>query len=299
MGEQFYTLPGRRDELKADLGEFGFGADTGIDLPYEWDGRIPDDAVKKQLVDAGVLAKNEVPKLVTGDLVQVSIGQGLFASTPLQLSVAYAALANGGFVMKPQIVQAIYAPLTPDKVDAAGFADLAAGTIEQSFVNPDITYQMDMPPEVREPIIAGLQRVICPTYRQGKKCGVEFPKGRYRATTGESLFKDYPYEKLPIAGKTGTAQGAGQYPWNDSSVFGAFSLDPDQPYTIVAYLEKSGYGSKAAAPVAKCVLTASADGGTPPVEPSDPLDLNSPYAAVPAELADVSCLGGYDASIRE
>jgi penicillin-binding protein 2 len=299
LGEQFYTLPGRRDELKADLGEFGFGTDTGVDLPYEWDGRIPDDAVKKELVDAGVLAKGEAPKLVTGDLVQVSIGQGLFATTPLQLAVAYAALANGGFVMKPQIVRAIYAPLTPNKVDAPGFADLGAGTVEQSFVNPEIQRQMDMPNEVRQPIIDGLQRVICPTYREGKKCGVEFPKGRYRATTGESLFKDYPYEKLPIAGKTGTAQGARQYPWNDSSVFGAFSLDPEQPYTVVAYLEKSGYGSKAAGPVSKCILTAIADGGTPPVQPSDPLDLNSPYPAVPSELDDVSCLGGYDASIRE
>src|SRR5690606_10462276 len=51
LGEWFYTLEGRRDELKADLMEFGFGADSGIDLPYEWDGRIPDDAVKKELVD--------------------------------------------------------------------------------------------------------------------------------------------------------------------------------------------------------------------------------------------------------
>jgi hypothetical protein len=51
--------------------------------------------------------------------------------------------------------------------------------------------------------------------------------------------------------------------------------------------------------VAKCILTAIADGGTPTVQPSDPLDLNSPYAAVPSELADASCLGGYDASVRE
>ena len=44
---------------------------------------------------------------------------------------------------------------------------------------------------------------------------------------------------LPIAGKTGTAQGAGSYPWNDSSAFGAFSLDATKPYTVFAYLEKT------------------------------------------------------------
>ena len=63
---------------------------------------------------------------------------------------------------------------------------------------------------------------------------------------------------LPIAGKTGTAQGASSYPWNDSSVFAAFSLDDTKPYTVVAYLEKSGYGAKAAAPVVKCIFTALA-----------------------------------------
>jgi penicillin-binding protein 2 len=297
LGEQFYELNGRENELKSDLMEFGFGADSGIDLPYEWDGRIPDDAIKKDLVAKGVLAKGEASRLVTGDLVQVAIGQGLFASTPLQLADAYAAIANSGFVMRPHIVKNIYAPLTPDL--SAGFADLAAGTIVQSFERPDITHQLQMPPEQRLPIIAGLSRVICGG-KQAKRCGVEFPKGRYRATTGERLFKDYPYDALPIAGKTGTAQGAGQYPWNDSSAFGAFSLDDNQPYTVVAYLEKSGYGSKAAAPVVKCIFTALANKTTiDPVLPSDPLDVNSPYPAPPKELKDPTCLGGYDASIRE
>ena len=297
LGEQFYDLEDREDELKSDLMQFGFGADSGIDLPYEWDGRIPDDAIKKELVDKGVLAKGEAARLVTGDLVQVAIGQGLFAATPLQLANAYAALANSGFVMRPHIVKNIYAPLTPDR--GAGFADLAAGTVVQSFERPEISHQLNMPPEIRLPIIAGLARVICGG-EQEQRCGVEYPKGRYRATTGEKLFKDYPYERLPIAGKTGTAQGAGQYPWNDSSAFGAFSLDEFQPYTVVAYLEKSGYGSKGAAPVVKCIFTALAEGTTvDPVLPADPLDVNSLYPAEPKELTDSTCLGGYDASVRE
>jgi len=305
LGEEFFTLPGRRDELKADLSEFGFGTDTGIDLPYEWDGRIPDDAVKRDLVERGVLAKGEASRLVTGDLVQVAIGQGLFATTPLQLGTAYAAIANSGFVMRPHIVTDIYAPLTPDKDNAPGFADLDAGTVVESFERPEIKHQLEMPPEYRLPIVAGLKRVICgDEVDRNRRCGVYYPESRYRSTTGEGLFKDYPHDALPLAGKTGTAQGAGQYPWNDSSVFGAFSADDSKgkPYTVVAYLEKSGYGSKAAAPVVKCVFTALAGkvaGGLDPVLPADPLDITSPYPAAPKELKDTTCLGGYDASVRE
>jgi penicillin-binding protein 2 len=249
-----------------------------------------------------VLAKGEAPRLVTGDLVQVSIGQGLFASTPLQLANAYAALANSGFVMRPHLIKNILAPFTPNEEGVAAMADLDAAVVVQAFERPEIINQIEMPPEVRLPIIAGLTRVVCPEFRNGDRCGVTYPpeSTRYRATTGERMFSDYPHDKLPIAGKTGTAQGAGQYPWNDSSVFGAFSTDADQPYTVVAYLEKSGYGSKAAGPVVKCLLTVLAEEITPdPVVPADPLDVNSPYTAAPKELADIACLGGYDGSIRE
>ena len=70
LGEKFWeidehnasvdpTLKGK-STLKDDLERFGFGKETGVQLPFEWPGRIPDDAVKKQLVDHNVLGKNEV-----------------------------------------------------------------------------------------------------------------------------------------------------------------------------------------------------------------------------------------------
>ena len=67
--------------------------------------------------------------------------------------------------------------------------------------------------------------------------GTEYPDGFIHDTTGYRLFQTYPYESLPIAGKTGTAQAAGNLPWNDTSVFGAFSLDETRPYAVVALLE--------------------------------------------------------------
>ena len=291
IGEEMWLaserLPGQENEenpenlLKTNLERFGFGNKSGIQLPFEWRGRIPDDQVKRDLVERGVLLPGETPRLLVGDNVQVSIGQGLMAATPLQSANAYATLANGGLLLQPSIVKAIYAPLTPDASPA--MADLAAGTIVKSFALPVVKDQLEMPPGVINPIIDGLTRVIV-----GR--GTTYPGDFYHATTGESLFKNYP---LGIAGKTGTVQGAGNLPWNDSSAFGAFGLTDDMPYTVFAFLEKAGYGSKAAAPVTKCIFLALAgDLPTDPVLISDPLDLDSTVAAPAKQLADTTCLSG-------
>jgi penicillin-binding protein 2 len=286
LGELFYNYPGNRDALKTDLEQFGFGTPSGIDLPFEWSGRIPDDQIKKDLKAKGVLAKGEADHLVTGDIVQVAIGQGLMAATPLQLADAYATIANNGFLLRPHIVQNIYDPLVPDSAPAV--ADLTKGTIDRSYEAPETRQQLEMPLRFRDPIIEGLGRVI-----EGP--GTYYPDNFLHRSTGELLYQTYPYQALPIAGKTGTAQGAGNYPWNDSSAFGAFSLDDTKPYTVVAYLEKSGYGAKAAAPVVKCMFTMLAGKiASDPVVPSDPLDLRSPVAAPPLQLRDPSCLIGND-----
>lgn len=285
LGEEFWMrseeLPDQENLLKTNLERFGFGTKSGIQLPYEWKGRVPDDEVKAALVERGVLAEGEVPRLVVGDNVQVAIGQGLMAATPLQLTNAYATLANGGFLLEPTIIKNIYTASTPDLGPAV--ADLAQGTVLVSFDRPTVRDQLEMPPEVLAPIIEGLSRVI-------RGPGTFYPGDFYHQTTGETLFKNFPVE---IAGKTGTAQGAASLPWNDSSVFGAFGITPDVPYTVVAYLEKSGYGSKAAAPVVKCMFLALTDRvAKDPVQVSDPLDVASTIPAPPRQLADATCLGG-------
>ncbi len=297
LGEKFWEIDEHnaavdpalkgKSTLKDDLERFGFGAESGVQLPFEWPGRIPDDEIKKELVDNKVLGKNEEPRLLVGDNVQVAIGQGLMAATPLQLTNAYSTIANGGFLRQPTVVKNILEPLVPDL--GPGVADLSKAVVYRSFDGHAYKDQLEMPPEVYGPIIGGLSRV---TNAVGlRKPGVTFPSNFYHATTGEVLFQTYPMNDLPIAGKTGTAQGAGSYPWNDSSAFGGFSLDAAKPYTVVAYLEKSGFGSKAAAPVVKCIFTALA-GKTlmDPVLPSDPLDLNSLEPALPTQLKDTSCM---------
>jgi penicillin-binding protein 2 len=289
IGEQIFTERGNKPVLEEQVRLFGFGSPTEIDLPYEYIGTVPSRALKERLAASGAIAKEEGRGYYVGDNVQFSIGQGLLSSSPMQLAVGYGALANGGKVLRPRVVRAIWAPGTPN--GKSGSVNLKEGTVLQDFAAPQIKNDVAMKPEIRDPIVKGLARVIT---------GPGVTSDFYHSTTGESLFRSYPKRSLPLAGKTGTAQGAGNLPWNDSSVFGAFSLDPRKPYTAVAYLEKSGYGSRAAAPVVKCVFTALA--GKTKVDvavPADPLDITSYEVASKQSLPNPLCLIGAGSSVRD
>ena len=78
--------------------QFGFGAPTGIDLPGEVGGIVPDNQWKQAIFGQAMLP---------GEVVQSGIGQGFDTATPLQLLNAYAALANGGTLYQPQVVRQI------------------------------------------------------------------------------------------------------------------------------------------------------------------------------------------------
>ena len=113
--------------------------------------------VKKELVDNKVLGKNEEPRLLVGDNVQVAIGQGLMAATPLQLTNAYSTIANGGFLRQPTVVKNILEPLVPDL--GPGVADLSKAVVYKSFDGHAYKDQLEMPPDIYQPIIGGLSRV--------------------------------------------------------------------------------------------------------------------------------------------
>jgi len=83
------------DRLAQWAYELGFGAPTGIDLPSEAAGVIPSTEWAHSQGRTGIF---------TGELAQAGIGQNTVAVTPLQLMNAYAAVANGGHLMRPQIV---------------------------------------------------------------------------------------------------------------------------------------------------------------------------------------------------
>ena len=279
LGEQFFVSPGTNHLLLQDeLRNFGFGAETGIDLPYEFDGRIPDHETKKALVDSGVLAKNEEPRVLLGDVINLAIGQGLLAATPMQLAVGYGAFANGGYVMMPRVVEAIYEPNTPTHPSQPGFVDLNRAVVHERMVPEGRT----IPMEFAEPVVNGIRQ------------NITGPGTASNSTTAEELF-DVNWsepEAPPIAGKTGTAQGRFSFPWNDSSVFAGSSQDSTRPWTVVSYLEKAGFGSLGSAPVVKCMFLAmSGITALDPVAIAEPLDPSQDMAAQPQPpLTDLSCM---------
>lgn len=100
----FYTIGGGYgnqqglgiDRIKNYLELFGWGQKTGIDLPEEKTGLIPDEIWKKE-------NKNE--KWYIGDTYNTSIGQGDVTISPLQLALAISAIANNGTLYEPQLLQ--------------------------------------------------------------------------------------------------------------------------------------------------------------------------------------------------
>ncbi len=115
--------------------QFGFGAPTGIDLPGEVAGIVPDDKWKQDTFGQAILP---------GEAVQAGIGQGFDTSTPLQLLNAYAALANGGTLYQPQVVREITGP---------------DGTIVRPFV-PIVLHRIAAPASVFTTMRLAARRVV-------------------------------------------------------------------------------------------------------------------------------------------
>lgn len=101
VGYAFYK--DGEERLQKLAREFGYGELTGIDLPGEVDGRVPDAAWKRAYNEDYPEYRNWNP----GDTVNMAIGQGDMLATPLQVATSYAGIANGGKVMKPHVLRQV------------------------------------------------------------------------------------------------------------------------------------------------------------------------------------------------
>ncbi len=103
---------------------FGLGERTGVDLPGEVEGRVPDPDWKENYFEGP-----EQQKWYLGDTYNISIGQGYFLATPLQMATAFQALANGGKIFKPKIAKEILA------ADGSQKEVLAEELIRENFIS--------------------------------------------------------------------------------------------------------------------------------------------------------------------
>ncbi|MDP9241447.1 MAG: penicillin-binding protein 2, partial [Actinomycetota bacterium] len=234
---------GQAKELFARTAQaYGFGATTGLDLPEEAAGRIPDRADKLAfwtLRKADYCAGANNPKFDAlhrqldrefcvdgyayraGDAVNFAIGQGDVLVTPLQLATAYAAMANGGTVYRPQVGKAVLGP---------GGA---------------VTWRA-MPKAARR---LPLDKATL-NYIRSAMAGVTRPGG-----TAYGAFTDWPQDRIPVGGKTGTAEvGLTKTGRQDTSWFAAFAPANDPQFVVVNMLEQVGTGGAYAAKVVRRVL---------------------------------------------
>jgi penicillin-binding protein 2 len=113
------------DRLAYWADQYGFGKQTGIDLPGEVSGIVPSNQWKLETLGT---------EIYPGEVYQAGIGQGYDVVTPLQLINAYTALANGGTLYEPRVVR--------DIVDAGG-------NVVQAF-EPTVLRELDVDPAVLE-----------------------------------------------------------------------------------------------------------------------------------------------------
>ncbi len=209
------------DTLSRYAMAFGFGNPTGINLKGEKKGLVPTRRWKQ---------KRFGEPWYDGETLSVAVGQGYLLATPLQVLIAYSAIANGGRLLKPILVKKVVNTkgevIYRSKVDVRGKLPLSSDTIR-----------------FLQDALRGVVNDKKGTGRNARIRGVD------------------------IAGKTGTAQVVRlkdddkdedeiPYRFRDHSWFVGFAPAHDARIAVVVLVEHGGFGASTAAPIAKKVMEA-------------------------------------------
>lgn len=206
---------GSVEKLQDYARDFGFGEKTDLEISSEKAGRVPDEGWLKE-------ANRRYPNLfpyatwLPGYTINMSIGQGDVLTTPLQITNAYAAIANGGTLYKPHIGL---------RVEGSTGRQIAAEEkrrITVSAANLDV-------------IRRGLERVATDG-------------------TARGAFLNFPFGSISVAAKTGTAELKTVPPKQPYAWFVAYAPARDPRYVVTVMLEEGGHGGETAAPIARRIL---------------------------------------------
>ena len=196
---------------------YGWGSPTGINLPGEASGMVDSLSLRQELHK---LYPQAYPyaNWYTADQLEMAFGQGETLITPLQMANAYATFANGGTRYVPRIAVGV--------VNGQGkvidkFSPKVAGHVKLSAYN-------------HAAMLAGFEGAV------------SGPLG-----TASGAFQGFPFNKFPLAGKTGTASVQGL---NPNSWFVAFGPVQAPQYVVSVVIKEGGFGASAAAPVARKIF---------------------------------------------
>jgi penicillin-binding protein 2 len=190
---------------------FGVGQPTGIVGLVEASGQLPSPAWKER-----VLHEPWYP----GDPVNMAIGQGYLLVTPLQMVTWLSAIANGGTLWTPRIIDKVVGP--------DGKVSMPAPVKAQR--------QLPVSPNLLAEVHVAMRETVAET------------KGWLG--TGSWAFRDFP---IPVAAKTGTAQSGQKVP---HAWFASFAPYDKPEIAVVAMAEHAGEGADVAAPITRKVYEA-------------------------------------------
>ncbi len=253
----FYKVGGGyQDEVPEGLGmarlqqyaqALGYNRPTGIELPGEVSGLIPDTSWKR-------IYRGE--NWSTGDTYLASVGQGYINATPLQVLLSAATIANDGKQMQPTIIH--------DIVDASG-------NVVQPFT-PRLRWDVTTDPVVKDfncvstedCTDTGRMKTISLDAVENVKTGMRMAVTDPRGTLNHDFsFQNYP---IAVAGKTGTAEYCddvatkkgtcvpGEWPSHGWTV--AFAPYDDPEIAVLVFYYNAGEGGRVAAPTVKAIMDA-------------------------------------------
>jgi penicillin-binding protein 2 len=212
LGRDLNVDKGRGGAIQEWSRQLGLGEQTGIDLPAEVDGLVPTPAWRNRLYNQQLTDR----PWTAGDSINLSVGQGDIQADPLQMALVYAAIGNGGQVLRPHIAQRV---------------ESVTGEVQEE-IRPTPKRTVEIPEEARTTILSGLTRAAME-----------------EGGTAYGVFGNFPF---PIAGKTGTAERGVTV--EDQSWFVALA-PADNPEIVVAVtVERGGFGADVAAPIAARIV---------------------------------------------
>ena len=222
----------------------GYGDAPGVGLPDEQDGLIPDPTWKRI---------NHAESWSSGDTYITSVGQGYVLSTPLQVLLSAAIIANDGKYMQPTLVR--------DVLDSEG-------NIVQPF-EPVLKWDVTTDPIIQdygETTIRGCEPIMGQTKTVAPWVIETMQQGMRMAVTIGTLKDRFEGATISAAGKTGTAEYCDKYAqaknlcipgnWPSHAWTVAYAPYENPEIAVVAFVYSGGEGSSVAGPIVRRVLEA-------------------------------------------